>query len=301
MHKALSSWVVCPASVIFVLAVVALAFAESSEVTGVHNFFRATTSVFSGSQPEGDVAFAALAKLGVKTIISVDGAKPDVECAARHGMRYIHLPIGYDGISTNRMAELAKAAAISSGPVYLHCHHGKHRGPAAVSVVCMADAGWTAQQAEEFMRKAGTGAEYQGLYRAVRDFKVPTSAQLAAMPTNFPSVAKTSSLVGAMVAVDNIYENLKLVQSAGWRTPANHSDITPSHEALMLLEQFRELERNPDTARRPDDYRARLGDSIAAIEALQRQLAKPAADHLDEAFKSVGQSCTGCHRQFRNG
>jgi hypothetical protein len=40
--------------------------AKTIEITGVHNAFRVTEKIYSGSQPEGDAAFAALAKLGVK-------------------------------------------------------------------------------------------------------------------------------------------------------------------------------------------------------------------------------------------
>ena len=115
--------------------------------THVHNLFRATTNVFSGNSPDSDAAFAEIAKLGVKTIISVDGGKPDVELARKHGLRYIHLPIGYDGVPANRVAELVKAAQSSHGPLYVHCHHGRHRGPAAVAVICQATVGWTTNQA----------------------------------------------------------------------------------------------------------------------------------------------------------
>ena len=53
------------------------AVAQPLPSTHVHNLFRATTNVFSGNSPDSDAAYAEIAKLGVKTIISVDGAKPD--------------------------------------------------------------------------------------------------------------------------------------------------------------------------------------------------------------------------------
>src|SRR6185436_18479563 len=69
---------------------------KAIEAEGLHNLFALGTNVFSGSAPEGESAFTALAKLGVKTIITVDGAKPEVEMARKHGFRYVHLPHGYD-------------------------------------------------------------------------------------------------------------------------------------------------------------------------------------------------------------
>src|SRR4051812_35836928 len=62
------------------------------------NAHRVTPKVLSGAEPEGDAGFAALRDLGVKTVLSVDGAKPDVDLAHEHGLRYVHLPIGYGGV-----------------------------------------------------------------------------------------------------------------------------------------------------------------------------------------------------------
>lgn len=270
------------------------------DISGVHNSFHVTDKVFSGSQPEGDEAFAALAKLGVKTIISVDGSKPDVEAARRHGLRYIHLPFGYDGIPTNRVVELTKAVESQTGPVFVHCHHGLHRGPAAVAVICEATQNWTPTQAEAWMHEAGTAADYAGLYRAAATFQKPTPAQLAAIK-ELPEVSKTSSLVEAMVVIDEHFSRLKLTQKAGWKTPPGHADITPEHEALQLWEQLREIARTDDTAKRPQDYRTKLSASEKAAESLRLALKSPDAPvAIEAAFAKVGPSCSACHKQYRN-
>src|SRR5436305_2113972 len=75
----------------------------------LQNVVRLHPQVLSGSQPETPEAFRKLRSLGVTTILSVDGARPDVAMAAKFGMRYVHLPHGYDGISESRSRELAKA------------------------------------------------------------------------------------------------------------------------------------------------------------------------------------------------
>src|SRR5258706_10041968 len=62
------------------------------------NALQVHPQVISGGQPEGEAGFVELKGLGIKTIISVDGAKPDVEMAKKYGLRYVHLPHGYDGI-----------------------------------------------------------------------------------------------------------------------------------------------------------------------------------------------------------
>jgi hypothetical protein len=274
--------------------------AQAIEIPGVHNAFRVTEKIFSGSQPEGDAAFAALAKLGVKTLISVDGSKPDVEAAHQHGLRYIHLPYGYDGVPTNRVAELATAATSGVGPFFVHCHHGKHRGPAAVAVMCLASDGWTADRAVEWMRAAGTADDYPGLYRAAREFKAPTATQLAAVK-ELPEVAKSSSLVDAMVAMDAHFEALKRSQQAGWKTAPGHADISPEHEATLLLEQLQEIPRTIDLSDRPEDFRKTLAATTVSVVSLSSLLKDSTRQtELDSAFKQIGPNCSACHKKHRN-
>ena len=67
-----------------------------------------TSKVISGAQPEGEESFKALQALGVKTIISVDGAKPDVEGAKKYGMRYVHIPITYATVTPQQANAIAK-------------------------------------------------------------------------------------------------------------------------------------------------------------------------------------------------
>lgn len=276
------------------------AVAQSIEIPGVHNAFRASPKIYSGSQPEGDEAFAAIAKLGVKTIISVDGSKPNLEAARKHGLRYVHLPYGYDGVPTNRIVELSKLANEDFGPFYVHCHHGLHRGPAAVAVMCEASENWTTNKAIAWLVEAGTAKDYPGLYRAAGQYQKPTAAELAAV-TSFPEVTQPSNLVDAMVKIDEHFSNLKLAQKAAWKTPPGHADISPAHEATMLWEQFKEMARTADIAKRPEDYRAKLTEGEQATEAL-RKLLRDSADPVttDAAFKKVATNCSACHKKYRN-
>lgn len=267
----------------------------------VHNLFRATTNVFSGNSPDGDAAFAEIAKLGVKTIISVDGARPDAETARKYGMRYIHLPIGYDGVPSNRVVELVKAAQTVAGPIYVHCHHGKHRGPAAVAVICEATAGWTTNQGVAWLKEAGTATDYAGLYKSAMDFRLPEAAALAKI-VELPEAAKTSSLVGAMVAIDEEMERLKSAQKNGWKGIPNQPDVVPAHTATILWEHLRELARIDDTAKRPADYRERLRESEKAADQLRGLLRESSAHQpaRDAAFQALNKTCAACHKSYRN-
>ena len=274
---------------------------------GVHNLFALGTNVFSGSTPEGDEGFISLERLGVKTIISVDGAKPDVELAKKHGMRYVHLPHGYDGISTNLQLQLARVGESLPGPIYVHCHHGKHRGPTAAAVICMTKDGWTPNQADAWLRTAGTSTNYAGLYDVVKNFKKTSVARLKAASSDFPETAKVSGLVDAMVGIDDRWENLKAVRAAGYLAPKDHPDLKPANEAVILWEHYREAQRLPDAAHQGTDFVARLRtaeDEVKAAERLLRLYANDAKPELrtklDKSFDAMGKTCASCHKAFRD-
>ncbi len=250
-------------------------------VAGLHNAYRVTDRIFSGSQPEGDSAFAELARLGVKTIVSVDGARPDVAAARKYGIRTIHLPLGYDGVPAARIAELTRAVNMQPGALYVHCHHGKHRGPTAVAIMCEASEGWDAERAVAWMRQAGTADDYPGLYRAAREFRPATKAQLE-QAGELPEVAKTPALVDAMVALDARLDATKSAASADG-----------AQQATLLWEQVRELARSDDATARPADYLAKLGDAEKAAAALRRSVS-------DGTIRALSESCAACHKGYRN-
>ena len=272
----------------------------SISAVGLRNAFRVTERIFCGSRPEGDAGFAELARLGVKTIVSVDGNKPDLASARKYGLRYIHLPFGYDGVPSERVVELSVAAAIKPGAIYVHCRHGRYRAPAAVAVMCESTAIWTPAQAEAWLKRAGRGQVYAGLSQSVREFQQPTSEQLARVG-ELPEMAKTSALVDAMVAIGDCLEALTAAQKAGWNVSPGQP-LAPAQTATMLWEQLRDLAGADDTVARPPDFRARLGDAVKAADALRTNLGKPARDHtlIEATMNETGLSCAACHRDFRD-
>jgi protein tyrosine phosphatase (PTP) superfamily phosphohydrolase (DUF442 family) len=274
------------------------------ETQVLHNVFKLDAALYSGNAPEDDAAFRELARLGVKTIISVDGTKPNVALAHQFGMRYVHLPFGYDGLPQARGVELAKAAQLAetAGPVYLHCHHGKHRSPAAAAVVCRALDNWTPEQANDFLHQAGTAPDYAGLYRDVRAFRPPGAEELARVPGDFPEIAETPPMVDTMVEIDHRCDALKAAQKTGWAEGAGHRAEAPAQTAVLVWELFRELVRDPETKKRGDDYVARLGEGEKAADILRTVLGDPAPPDgaRDAALEKLTQTCTACHKAHRN-
>jgi hypothetical protein len=222
-------------------------------------------------------------------------------------MRYVHLPHGYDGISTNLQLKLAKAGEELPGPIYVHCHHGKHRGPTAAAIICISKESWEAAQAEQWLKAAGTSSNYAGLYESVRHFRKPDAQKLSAIPSDFPEVAKVSGMVDAMVAIDNTWESMKAIRTAGYHAPKSHPDLKPANEAVILWEHYRESQRLPESAQHGQDFIARLEKAEAEVkqtEQLLREFAvSPNPDlrvRLNTSFEVIARSCSACHKQHRD-
>ena len=274
----------------------------------LHNAYRVTAKVLSGAAPEGDASFAALRRLGVKTIISVDGAKPDVATAKKHGLRYVHLPIGYDDVTTDEGRAIAKAIDELDGPLYVHCHHGKHRSAAAVAVACVFNGQLEPRQAEAVLKTFGTGENYKGLWGSARDARPLPPQTLRATKVDYREVAPVPPMAEAMVAIDGNWERLKLAEKANWRAPGGHPDVDPAHEALQLMERLHELGRTHDVQGRPAAFRMMLGDSDAAAKMLHESLAAwskggsigPPPPQAANAMKTIASGCSACHKSFRD-
>lgn len=280
---------------------------EPLHVDGIENFFKLSDSFYSGAAPEGEKAFAELKKLGMKTIITVDGTKPDVETARKVGLRYVHLPFGYGGIPTSQALKLVKAARELPKPIFIHCHHGMHRGPAGAAVICEGTGNWTTDQALAWLKQAGTATNYVGLYKSVATFHAPSEAELEKVPNHFPEKSEISPLADTMLEIDGRFDNLKFIRKASYEAPTAHPDLVPAHEALLLEELFKEMNRSAEIKKRDKDFRSKLNDAQKAASELRlamelkpKILSDGDKTRLSVAYDRVTSSCATCHKAHRN-
>lgn len=268
----------------------------------VAHFAWISKDISRGGQPVGDAAFKELADAGIKVIINVDGARPDVETAAKYGMRYVHIPFGYDKIPEKQELELAKTVRELEGPFFVHCHHGKHRGPAGAVIAQMALGGMTNDEAVAELKRAGTADKYKGLYGCAAMFDVPDGATTEELSFDFPEIAPVPAMADAMARMDRNWDNMKAAREASFGVPEDHPDVDPPHEALQIREHLVEIGRTDEAKEKGDDFMEKLDESIAAARALESSLRKetPDAEGAEAAYRTLSQSCSKCHHDYRN-
>lgn len=277
-----------------------LADTQPRDYAGVANVVAYAPRVYSGSVPQGPGGFQTLKAWGVATVISVDGASPDLEAARQAGLRYVHLPIGYDGIEEERALEIARALSLARerGAVYMHCHHGKHRSASAAGAATVALGLSTPPEAMQRMKVSGTSASYPGLFGCVALATPASAARLKALPTEFPEVWAPQGLVKSMVEIEHAFDNLREIGKAGWGSPADHPDLVPAAEAGRLADLLRTM----DVEGRQADFQGWARDSHRFASEIEEALVAGdfVATELDGRLERVGKSCRACHAPYRN-
>lgn len=271
---------------------------HGEHLPGIDNVLKVTPRVVSGSQPHGEEGFKTLKQLGIDVIVSVDGATPDIENARKYGMRYVHVPIGYDGISDEAQAALKRVMKdFQQDKIFFHCHHGKHRGPAAAAVACYESGDLSQNQALDFMRSAGTSSDYGGLWKEITEFKpIPITTELPMLV----EVAEVESVAAAMAKIDRIYDELVLCEKAAWKAPPEHADLDPAQQALLLQEGLHETGRLLGEDQYDAKFRKMLAQSEALGKTLKLQIEAGQQSEASTTLKAVKASCSACHQDYRN-
>jgi tyrosine-protein phosphatase SIW14 len=164
------------------LGLAGLQAAPPSEVEGVHNFHEVNEHVYRGAQPNKG-GFAALAKLGVKTVIDLRGEKSEREVVEGAGMRYVRLAwSGYKAPAGDQVSTvLALLDDSSAWPVFVHCRRGADRTGTAIACYRISHDHWTNQQALAEAKTFGMSSTEILMQHFILQFGGP-APQLAAAP-----------------------------------------------------------------------------------------------------------------------
>ncbi len=267
------------------------------ERIGLPRCLQVSELIWTGGEPKGDAGFDSLVQLGIRTVVCVDGKAPDLARAKARGLEYVHIPLGYSGISNKAQLSLEGLVMNRSGPFYVHCHHGQHRGPAAASLVALS-LGFSMNAALQVLQTAGTSLEYPGLWRDVAAW-VPAPADVV-----FPKlvgVAEVTGFAQGMARADRIFDRVKATHRANWGVPKDHPDLVPEREidqlATVLFQAFRRADS--EHIQDPVFVQAALESVVRAHDLRDFARAGNLAE-AEGAFQRVQQACHACHAKFRD-
>ncbi|MBL4847770.1 MAG: cytochrome c [Planctomycetes bacterium] len=262
----------------------------------IPNYHQWSARLAQGGEPGGEEGYAALAARGVSLVLSVDGVPPDPAAAARQGLKVVHVPIGYDGISDAQALQILRAFADSpQGVVYVHCHQGRHRGPAAAALLRIAYGGVTPGEAVAGLRESGCSPRYQGLYTAVQGFEPPGPQSVAAIAAPAKAVPPQGTRA-AMVELNAFWGKLETARKAGWPESAS-PQADPAHLATLVWEGLREMRR---VAARGPAFDALGADAEVSARELRDALEAKDTKAASEAAGVLADRCDTCHADFRN-
>ena len=263
----------------------------------VDQLFELAADLMCGAEPMGDAGYAYLAGQGVKVILSVDSVKPNAELAGKYGMKTLHVPVGYDGISLGEQSRLIYYYKMAEGKVFVHCHHGTQRGPTAGAVMMMGVGAFNKEEALGWLVRAGTDRiRYEGLYETVEGFE-------AGATDNKPSVEafEVDFTASAMGKIGRRFDGVKKgVAEGALLTEKVRSD------AVLLLEHFKELRRvELQGGERSVDYMKRMRGMEKDIGLVYEGLGlKKVGDKMDGELMRrmvvMKKSCVSCHRVYRD-
>jgi protein tyrosine/serine phosphatase len=123
---------------------------------GIKNFGRVNENYYRGSQP-GEVEFAELKRLGVKTIIDLrkDRLEEAEGWARAQGLEYVNIPLTTKRPATDEQTEafLKLVNDPANWPVYVHCAGGRHRTGQMTAIYRITKDGWTAEESYREMKR----------------------------------------------------------------------------------------------------------------------------------------------------
>lgn len=267
-----------------------------ARAAGLQNFMILSERISSGSEPSDEATFEYLRKFGAKTVVSVDGGIPPVQLAHRFGLRYVHIPIGYDGVPESAIRSLVAVLRQTQGRIYVHCHHGKHRGPAAAALACRIEGTVDQRSALDILEQAGTSRDYAGLWRDVADFRMPVDN--VPLP-DLTEVAEVESMVAAMARLSRHFENLQHSNAADVPQTDSAVNVKMIQEAVLLKEILHEARRHSATEY-DQQFRLWLQESEEQAAQLVQALKAGQQPKVSSSLESLKRGCVHCHQAYRN-
>ena len=253
--------------------------------------YKLDDNLYIGPAP-GKKHFSELKSLGIKSLISVDGAVPDLKGAESEEMSYAHVPIRYKGISDAQKLAILAAYEQLPKPVYLHCHHGIHRAPTSAMIILMNQKRRNKQSAIKEMKTIGTGLNYKGLYKTVETFEPIAESDIKNHKT-VPAKATLEDFTEQMAQLDRIFDRLKKYTTQNWKASGDNS---PEHDSLLFRESMTEIVRFNKDKRFHKELIKMQSDAVE----LEKEIKLKAFTAASQRVKQLRKDCRSCHEKYRD-
>ncbi len=157
---------------VLALGLATLQAAPIPSVDGVGNFHQVNENIYRGAQPHGQ-GFAALAQMGIKTVIDLRGENSEANAVQRAGLHYVRMHWnGYKAPDDTQIAAvLALLTDSSQWPVFVHCRRGADRTGTAIACYRISHDHWSNQQALTEAKTFGMSSAEILMQRYIMNFK----------------------------------------------------------------------------------------------------------------------------------
>lgn len=142
---------------------------------GIKNFYKVSDILYRGSQPTEE-GYRQLAKLGIKTVVSLQVIPQETELIKSLGMNPVHIPINPLDMKDEHAKDfLSVIANPKNRPVYVHCLYGSDRTGTMVALYRIYIEHWTKERALAEMRedKYGFSEVFNNLKRYINNVDIP--------------------------------------------------------------------------------------------------------------------------------
>lgn len=261
-----------------------LSSCKNNEHEELDVFSKINNQLFCGSAPASEAHFMYLESVGINSIISVDGAKPNLALAEKYGLSYIHIPFGYDRVEVEQQLKLAKAYQNLPKPVFVHCHHGKHRAPVGSAIILRNHSNESPNELVGLIELLGASKHYTGLYRTIQDSKrLDKNDWSKSVLREYES---PSDLAEAMAGIDRLWDGVK----------KNNEFKEREHSRLLLQESFFELARAEKNSILKEQY-MEVDKNLRFLR--DAMLTKP-EESIQLRIRYISGLCKDCHRKNRD-
>lgn len=280
---------------------------------GLPAFRRLSDEIACGGRPVTPTGFAKLAELGFDTVVSVESAVPDVDAAARYGLKTYHIPTGFGALETDGSLKIAAAAHAAVKGVYLHCDDGAARGPTAAVLAHMSRDALNIDEALTALRQAGVNESHAQLFGAVIAFKRPSKASLDEALAGVASSVPPSGVAAAMTEIQARSRRLEAWGAQDWHrppppgptlggpspAPPPYSDLSAQEQARALASAFEGLPLPTGKASDLALFRQYRTDATMSVRLLAHALRRKEVEKADRALVRLNAACTMCHDAYR--